>query len=881
MSGPGPGSGGPFYAHYVADSTVGFSSDCTTEDEAIFSFRLRHDEGQIPVLEMEIKNPGVGMLSTGRKQWLWFSWWNGSSVVPLFFGRLVGIPSGLRAQVLRVQFIARAVNYIALKQSVAETLKIAPNYDPVFLDESHRDDPDAILEAWSAAFHVDRTSLAWTVSDILIGEDGTVTFTEDQILQDSVDPRIGEPPFTSVRVDMTANWSQTQTGGSIKLGPWSIETYTGSSFLADWPKAGASIGGGWIVQSSVALDLYGIENAQTGNYSYQWKNADKKHNEGDTMSLSMNYSYPVFQGNPPYFSVLTNERIVSFTVAGAPGAPGSSIDQTFIWVPQYSITAYLYLQYKADRKRAERLTFALQSDLQPVLTDPTVQQDSEVIKLNTVALSDPLIVPANWTVLAGQPVALGQVCFPNNPTLPGGTSFQICVVAGTAGATEPVFSDTIGAPTTDGGVTWACLGASLPSIPDWSPSTAASLGTLIAPQTPSWIYYSALLPPVTPFRTAGVDVSEGMVIRTDNNLSFQVCTIGGVTGYISTPAFSPVFGVTTNDGSAQWTSLGTSLPSGAIQMCIQAGTSGLQLPPAFSNVAGNQVTDNTIHWISLGTGGQSISIPAGGQVGNVPARSYFSTDRGRQSLEYGLMKARAHLRKKARCVEIDFAVPFALGVGLSCRKNATIVDPEQLAVFGGAATGKIISYELSCDGDSGEALTKVRIGCAAGTGGTALAVDPTDFYIEEGYIDDGYYEDVGATVLTSSSDLGYAPPLDNPNDDGLTFPLSASQVVLNNGIVGDAATQLAALNAALPDINKEIVLQAKQQSGTGTIADQLRYAQQIAALGNVTVESVLAEPGNSVYLDLQLKPVTGTSFTTVYTVATTKLQIPQQINLAA
>lgn len=878
MSGPGPGSGGPFYFHYVADSSVAFSSACYSEDEAIFSFDVRHDEGQIPVLELEIANPGVGLLSSGRLQWAWFSWFNGSSVVPLFFGRLVGVPSDLFAQVLKVQFIARAPDYIARKQALAETLKIAPFYDPVFLDESHRDDPDALLEAWSAMFHIDRTSLAWSASDILIGEDGAATFDASTAFYDSLQLRIAQPPFTAIRVDMTAKWAQTQTGGSVKLGPWSISTYTGSSFLADWPKAGDAIGGGWIVQASVALDLFGIENAPQGNYSYQWKNADTKHAEGDTMSLSLNYSYPVFQGNPPHFSVLTDQHIVNATVAGAPGAPSASIDQTFMWIPCYSIVASLYLQYKADRKRAEKLTFTLQSDLQAVLTDPTVQQDSEVLKLDTVALSDPLIVPTNWTALAGHAVALGQICLPNAPTLPGGASFQICVGAGTAGATEPSFSDTIGATTSDGGVTWACLGASLPAIPDWSPSTAASLGTLIAPQTPAWIYYSALLPPVTPYRTAGAQVAEGMVVRTDDNRSFQVCTIGGVTGYVATPAFSPVYGVTTSDGGAQWTSLGSTLPSGAIQLCVQAGVSGLQLPPAFSNVAGNQVTDNSIQWVSLGAGGPSISIPAGGQVGNVTARSYFTTDRGKQSLEYGLMKARAHLRKKARCVEISFAAPFASGVALSCRKGAIIEDPR---LPGGSASGKIIAYALSCDGDTGEALAKVSIGCAVGTGGAAYAVAASDFYAVADYAADGYFEDVGASILTTSSDVGYTPPRDSPNDDGLIFPLTADQVVLNNVIHGDAATQLAALDAALPTINREILLQANEQLATGSVAAQLAYAQQIAALGNVTVESVLAQAGNSVYLDLQLKPVTGTSFATVYNVVTTKLQIPQQINLAA
>jgi hypothetical protein len=943
MSGPDTDQNGPFFLHYVTDSTVAFSPACLTMDETLFSFELKHEEGQMPILEAEILNPGVGLLSAGRMQWVWHSWAcapvatsvaassgnvltftstpdglkagalvsdltasgaipSGTTVVsftsttvtlsaavtgvgagdvirfvvPLFLGRMIGVPSGLRKQVIKIQFIARSPTYVRDRQAVGESLKIAPYYDPVFLDDAHRADVDAILEAWSSVLHIDRTTLAWSASDILIGEDGTATFSDSQILYDSVDPRIGEPPFTAVHVDMTLKWSQTQTGGCVNLGKWTFKSYSGSGFIADWPKAGSSIGGGWFVQLSDAIDTGGADNAPTATYSYHWQNQETKHLEGDTMSVSVNYTYPVFSGQ--YLSILVSEKLTS----GAAGLVDASVDQQFIWVPEYSIIAYLYLQYKADRKRTEQITFTLQSDVQAALTDPTVPQDSEVLKLDSVSLSDPLLVPTAWTTLAGHAIALGQICLPNNPTTPGGTSFQICVVAGTAGSTEPTFSDTIGATTTDGTVTWASLGGSLPAATnDWQPSTAAVLGTLIAPQTPIWIYYSALLPPIVPFRSAGASVSEGTVIRTDNNLSYQVCTIGGTTGYQTVPAFSPVYGVTTNDGSVQWTSLGPTLPSGAIQMCVQAGVSALQLPPVFSNIAGTVVSDNTIRWVSLGAGGPSISIPAGGQVGNVPTRSYITSDRGAQSLQYAIMKARAHLRKKARCVEIDFEVPFALGAPLSCRMNAVIEDTEQLALFGGSASGKIISYAMSCNGDNGEAICKIRIGCAVGNGGTAYAVAPTDWYSVEGYVADGYWEAVGSTVLTAPSDVGYGPPLDSPNDDGLTFPLTADQVVLVNQLYGDPATQLAALQAAIPIIQRESILQQQGVPGLNEADSAMATQRAIAALGNVSVESVLAEAGNSVYLDLQLKPVTGSSFITSYTINTTLLQIPKQVDLAA
>jgi hypothetical protein len=874
MSGPGPGSGGPFYFHYVADATIGFSSDCYSEDETIFSFGVKHDEGQIPVVEFEIKNPEVGLLSGGRKQWMWFSWWNGESVVPLFFGRLVGVPSDLFAQVIKVQFIARAPDYISRKQALAETLKTAPNYDPVFLDDAHRDDPDAILEAWSAMYHIDRISLAWTVSDILIGEDGAVTFDGATAFYDDLQLRIGEPPFTAIRVEMSAKWAQIVSGGSIDLAPWVIPTFTGEKLISDWPKPGASLGGGWFVRDSGVYDTSGVIGSTSISSATNWRNEATKHVEGDTMSLSQSYSRPSFVGllAPPPWSQETKRVATS-------GVGHSSLQVEWNITPKYNISGFMGLQYQANRKRSERIGFTLTSDLQPVLTDPTVQQDSEVIQLNTVTLSDPLITPTNWTALAGQAVAVGQVCFPNNPTLPAQSSFYICIVAGTCGATEPAFSDIVGDTTTDGGVTWACMGASLPAIGDWQGATAASLGTIIAPSTPVWIYYSALTHPFYPTMSIGASVSVGTIIRADDGSSYQMCIVAGKTVPLynsrlsGTPAFSPVWGVTTTDGTAQWISLGPNLPAGTFHLCIQAGTTSTSVPPVpppWSATPGNVVVDGSVHWYSLGSNPPSISIPAGGQVGNVTTRSYFTTDRGRQSLEYGLMKARAHLRKKARCAEISFVAPFASGVALSCRKSAVIEDPR---LPHGSASGKIISYALSCDGDSGDALTKVTIGCAVGTGGTALAVDPTDTYFAPGYFDTGYFEDVGASILVGS-DLGYAPPADNPNDDGLTFPLTAEQVVISNQIMGNPDDQEAQLAAAWQTIISKETAASSQfthaSSVTDTAANSPYVSQQMLA--------ALAAR-QDVYLDLQLKNLTGSSFTTVYEIATTPLQIPQQINL--
>lgn len=282
------GSGGPFYFAWADSSETTFGPQHYAYDETIFRFSLAHDEGQIPTLEIEILNPNVGLLNSGRKQWAWFSWFDGSSVVPLFFGRLVGIPTDMLGRTATLQFIARANDYLTRKRNLAQTLKVRPYYDPLFLDEKARNDPDAILEGYSAAWHVDRTTLDWTISDILRPEDGTYAFTESDVFYDSVSITVGEQPLKTVYVKTNVGWNNSGSGG-IPVGMFAISSFTGNGILSDWPKPGASLGGGWYAADSWAYDLAGADNAQVLTYTGSYTNNDTKHAIGDTMSA--NYSY--------------------------------------------------------------------------------------------------------------------------------------------------------------------------------------------------------------------------------------------------------------------------------------------------------------------------------------------------------------------------------------------------------------------------------------------------------------------------------------------------------------------------------------------------------------------------------------------------------------
>ena len=83
-----------FFAWTNATDTT-FTPAFERYDENLYSFVIEHTEGNIPILTVDMQNPHIGLLASGRKVWAWFAWTpdGGITVYPLFFGRLVGIPA--------------------------------------------------------------------------------------------------------------------------------------------------------------------------------------------------------------------------------------------------------------------------------------------------------------------------------------------------------------------------------------------------------------------------------------------------------------------------------------------------------------------------------------------------------------------------------------------------------------------------------------------------------------------------------------------------------------------------------------------------------------------------------------------------------------------
>lgn len=515
-----------FFFAWVDASDTTFSSAYEREDEEVLSFDISHQEGDFAALTIDVRNPRTGLLSISRHRWAWLSYRDGSTITPLFFGRLIGLPQEMRDDVVTLSLIAKPQNFQAAKSALASSMQETEYFDSLFIDESRITEADTVLEARPMVWAIDRVSLDVSASHIVYGEDGTIDFGGDAFT-DSVRCSYMGAPQQKVVIDAEVSWMQ-YGFGSFPVRFKNVSTYTGDGLLSDWPKKGARIGGGWFVKSSFAKDVYSGTNTVTVT---------------------------------------------------------DSNNTTAYRLYRWSVSGYIEAAYEAQRDFTEKATFTMQSSLQEIVTD--------------------------------------------------------------AGDEEPI-------------------------------SIA-----------------------------------------------------------VSGKADDPV-------------------------------DSGGALP-----------------------------------IGDLRRRSYFVTDRGKQSVAYLANLAGARLMASARCVEISFDVPFWYFSELSLRKNATIADPR---LPGGEATGKIKAYSISADGDSGQMVCNVTIGCTPGRGDSVSPSSGTPAYADS--YSETYQTATGAsTAAVFSGDGAPIVVIDAfdetaANDDGIDlFNMTAATCLLNKSVVNDASDQLMYISGNATDTN--------------------------------------------------------------------------------
>lgn len=319
-----------FYFCWIAENET-FGPSHHRNDENVFAFELEHTEGDYASLVLDVVNPKIGLLNPSRPKWCYFSVEKDGTVIPLFKGKILGVADDMAKDFVRITFLARSSNFPNQKATLADTLRVLPHYDPLWINEANRAEPDTVLEARTALFNIDRVTHAVTISDVINGEDGLIDFGTN-IYHD--DTNISYRSVTS-RIDMTATvqWDQ-MAKGSVDLTNrvrqafgGSVTSFTGDGLRKDWPRKGDNIGSGWKVGAGTFCE-------RTGSYGTGVRN------------------------------VLCGDKMYGFQY----------------WPLHVGFVA----DYDVERSRSETISFTVVSDVQALITDP----DESPIEVMNLSASD-------------------------------------------------------------------------------------------------------------------------------------------------------------------------------------------------------------------------------------------------------------------------------------------------------------------------------------------------------------------------------------------------------------------------------------------------------------------------------------------------------------
>jgi len=249
--------------------------------------------------------------------------------------------------------------------------------------------------------------------------------------------------------------------------------------------------------------------------------------------------------------------------------------------------------------------------------------------------------------------------------------------------------------------------------------------------------------------------------------------------------------------------------------------------------------------ISLRSAAAAETIDGSRPIGDVRRRSYFQTDRGAESIQHLILRARARLLAEARAVEVLAEIPFETAIGLSCRHSATLADDR---LPGGTATGKVVGYKFGLDGQKGALYGDVTFAATIGAGGTLSTAAAVPAYVESGYVLAGWQAFDGGDAALPTGDVAYQYDTTAIADDGIEFSrFSADEAVISCTVANGQTAQAAVLDQSHAD----------------------------AAAAMVALNEVETRP------TLTMRPVDGLTFQTDYSLTVSDLVIPKTIDLEA
>lgn len=363
---------GQFFLAYCDPGTAFDPVTMGVEGEVIFAFEMSGEEGEFDGLELEIKNPKVGILNPERKQWAWFSYDDGTTLKPLLFGRIVGAPADLQGETVTVSLIAKPEDFQEQKETLAAIMREAgrPYWDPIWFDPEKRFHPDNVLESRPELWAIDRVSHVVSSSHIINGEDGTLVYTDDEVFYANTSQTYGEVPLKSAQVTATVAWDMDAVGvfdiSKAFHDPEKtfIRTLTGKGLVDKWLKSGTSLGNGWKVREGICTRIDG----QGENVYYV--NTSSIVGASDDIDNPFTYRVPQ-SGKLVAFPHVYPDAVKTFVPAYLRNWKTVGADEMsqILAIMVWHVIVSMQVEYETSRKYTETVVIRVDADVQDIVTD--------------------------------------------------------------------------------------------------------------------------------------------------------------------------------------------------------------------------------------------------------------------------------------------------------------------------------------------------------------------------------------------------------------------------------------------------------------------------------------------------------------------------------
>lgn len=244
------------------------------EDLQVFRLRIHEQAGLVPVVECDIRNPGIAGLLTRTERYALISEQSADDIEPVLLarGRLVGVPTELASDPVTIELQCVPENEDDVLRAAADAIRVgevefdpdspdenAESYDPLYVGQDGDEDPSTALDGRLEEWRWDRRTLALSRSSMITGP---LIDIGSNALDGSVSAKLLDPPKSKMRLRVVASWTQEAKGVQtlpIDGGNIEVDTYTYDDLISRFPQPGTPIGAdtGWMLAEAEIKDLGG------------------------------------------------------------------------------------------------------------------------------------------------------------------------------------------------------------------------------------------------------------------------------------------------------------------------------------------------------------------------------------------------------------------------------------------------------------------------------------------------------------------------------------------------------------------------------------------------------------------------------------------------